>query len=359
MKADIQCRFPSEGHEIRCLGNYLKNVTTLKFKPHFIIREMGSTETPQEITIPFSVIDVMMTNASFKLETVQIPVLNDLAIISISLSLSPEEAFPISGFPRKLLSQKGTKGRFASSSELAHTDKIGLIDSSAAHQEFAKNPGLRHVTRHSGLGDDAGSFSSESSGTAFPEIQRLPKGAKLAIWQFLHERIEALNGRGEEVPAKIQLIERACEVDDDENSEDPNIESYSNVLHIACIIGNHWIVELQIRAHVDITILDGHGWTALAVAKAQGHKTCVRLLYDYRDANRLKVTSHYRSPSHLVKCSPECPIQIESNGLMAYPSTRRYSYIRKRLQIRSNHPIPRSDESFYFEMTVLRVSKLG
>ncbi len=108
--AEIRCRFPSDSHEIRYLGDYLKNVTTMKFTPKFIIGEKDSRAECQEIRITLSVIDIMMHNASFKVEMAQIPVSNEYAVTTISLSMSPGEALPISGFPRTLIAKKAIKG---------------------------------------------------------------------------------------------------------------------------------------------------------------------------------------------------------------------------------------------------------
>ena len=32
----------------------------------------------------------------------------------------------------------------------------------------------------------------------------------------------------------------------------------TTVLHTACAIGNHWLIQLQIKAGVDITAMDSH-----------------------------------------------------------------------------------------------------
>jgi hypothetical protein len=51
-----------------------------------------------------------MMKASFEVETVQIPVSNESAITTISLSIVDGEELPISGLPRALLAKKVTKG---------------------------------------------------------------------------------------------------------------------------------------------------------------------------------------------------------------------------------------------------------
>ena len=108
--AEIRCRFPSDSNEIRYLGDYLKNVTTMKFTPKFIIGEKDSKAQSQEIRITLNVIDIMMHNASFELGMAQIPVSNENAVTVICLSMAPGEALPISGFPRTLIAKRATKG---------------------------------------------------------------------------------------------------------------------------------------------------------------------------------------------------------------------------------------------------------
>ncbi|KAL8687035.1 MAG: hypothetical protein Q9224_005271, partial [Gallowayella concinna] len=111
ISVEIRCRFPSDSQEIRYLGDYLKNVSTVKFKPCFIFTEQESGTEPQEIPITIAVIKIMMMNASFNLETVHIPVSNENATITGFLSIVPGEALPISGFPRTLTPKKATKGK--------------------------------------------------------------------------------------------------------------------------------------------------------------------------------------------------------------------------------------------------------
>ena len=105
--AKIQCKFSSASPEIRRLGEYFKNFTTKYFQPCFIIGEKNSTSEPLEIIITELVIQKMIMNASFEVETIKISVANESAVTTITLSISDGEEFPISGFPRALFSQKG------------------------------------------------------------------------------------------------------------------------------------------------------------------------------------------------------------------------------------------------------------
>lgn len=105
--ARIQCKFPSASPEIRRLGEYFKNFTTKNFQPCFIIGEENSTLEPSKMIITELVIQKMIMNASFEIETIMISVSNESARTTITLSICEGEEFFISGFPRALLSQKG------------------------------------------------------------------------------------------------------------------------------------------------------------------------------------------------------------------------------------------------------------
>ena len=359
--AEIRCRFPSDSQKIRHLGEYLKNVTTSKFTPRFIIGEKDSKAEPQEIRITLSVIDVMMHNASFKLEAAQIPVSNEYAVTTVTLSVAAGEALPISGFPRTLIAKKVTKG-------ILPTHLVAATDTKARELVIVgldkggtqKQPKLPpRVVGHLSWRDDTSSEKSESSVTAFPEIQQLPKEAKWPIQRFLQERIAALYERGEKVPVKLRLLEEASEEMDYEGYNPEEGGPYGTVLHTASAIGNRWIVEMQIKAGVDVTALDHHGWTAFMVADAQGHTACARLLFQHMEAIGVGFVADAIAPSGIVKSEPSSPIEVESDDLMAMPGSWHYSLIRKRVQVRANHPIPPSYSTFYFEVAILNNGPLG
>ena len=221
-------------------------------------------------------------------------------------------------------------------------------------------PKLRpHVVRPLSWRDDSSSQRSDSSVTAFPEIQQLPKEAKWPIERFLRERIAALYERGEDVPVKLRLLEEASQEMDYEGYDPDAGGPYDTVLHTASAIGNHWIVEMQIKAGVDVTEVDNHGWTAFMVAEAQGHGTCARLLFEHMAAIGVSPVADAIAPSGIIKSEPTSPIEIEYNDLMAMPGSWHFSLIRKRVQVRANHPIPPSYPTFYFEVTILNNGPLG
>ena len=207
--------------------------------------------------------------------------------------------------------------------------------------------------------DETSSQRSEPSVTAFPEIQQLSKEARWSIRRFLQERITALYERGEDVPVKIRLLEEASEDKDYEGYSPEGDRPYSTVLHTAAAVGNRWIVEMQIKAGVNVTALDQHGWTAFMVADVQGHTTCARLLSEHMEAIGASLEANAIAPSGIVKSEPSSPIQIESHNLMAMPGSWHYSLIRKRVQVRANHPIPPDYSTFYFVVTILNNGPLG
>ena len=226
----------------------------------------------------------------------------------------------------------------------------------------------RRVTWPQDFGvDDASSQTSESSSFAFPELQQLPKKAKSAIREFLQARISGFESRHEEVPFKIRsLADATLEADEEEEDEeegDAETESkggpYGTVLHTACAIDTHWLVELQIKAGVDVTALDSHSWTALMVASAQGHSTCAKTLSEYMGNIVANPSPQPLPPTGLVKADSSTSIRIGDDNLTVTPGSWRAFWLQRRIQVRSNHPIPPDSPSFYYEMTILDNGPLG
>ena len=227
----------------------------------------------------------------------------------------------------------------------------------------------RRVTWPQGFGtDDDSSQTSEPSSIAFPELQQLPEKAKSAIREFLQARISGYESRHEEVPFKIRsLADAIWEADEDKEEEweeeDAETEGkggpYDTVLHTACAIGNHWLVELQIKAGVDVTTVNRHSWTAIMVAKAQGHSTCAKPLSEYMETNVANPIPQPLSPSGLVESDSSTSIKIEDDDMTATPGSWRAVWLQRRVQVRSNHPIPPKSPSFYYEMTILNNGPLG
>lgn len=221
--------------------------------------------------------------------------------------------------------------------------------------------------RHQTFAGEGTSFrSSESSHTVFPELQQLPREAKLPIRNFLREQISKFKG-GEDIPRKMWLLAEAFEeVEDDEGDDegrDSRTESgggpYGTVLHTAAAVDNCWLVKLQIKAGADVSAFDAHFWTALMVATAQGHANCIKPLSENTDTRKLKAAPRPLPPSSLVKAEPKLSVSFGQGNLTAATGSWSSLWLQKRIQLRSDHPIPPHFPTFYYEITILNSGPLG
>lgn len=221
--------------------------------------------------------------------------------------------------------------------------------------------------RHQTFAGEGTSFrSSESLDTVFPELQQLPREAKLPIRNFLREQISKFKG-GEGIPRKMLLLAEAfeeVEEDDGDNEErDPKTESgggpYGTVLHTAAAVDNCWLVKLQIKAGVDVSAFDAHFWTALMVATAQGHPNCIKPLCENTDTRKLNAAPRSLPPSSLVKAEPKLSVSFGQRNLTAATGSWSSLWLQKRIQLRSDHPIPPHFPTFYYEITILNNGPLG
>lgn len=105
MVGKIRCRFPDGSRDLRHLGSFLRNQQEPRFQPYFAIQEKLCEEI--KIDISTSVIENMVTKATFDLGLVHIPMSLQLGEVLITLSLLQEgtkrvKKNSISGFPRAL-----------------------------------------------------------------------------------------------------------------------------------------------------------------------------------------------------------------------------------------------------------------
>lgn len=200
----------------------------------------------------------------------------------------------------------------------------------------------------------------------------------MSIRQFLQERKSSFERRHEEVPCEIRSLANATQEadDEDEYSEEQNSDDeedgnrrddddkskgeggpHINILHTACTIDNSWLVELQIKAGVDLNVVDNHSWTALMIAKAQGHYDCIKLLSKHMEEHKETIVANSTPkplhPSGLVKADSRTYVKIGADNLTAGYGSWRTAWLHKRVQVRSNHPIPPTSPSFYYEVTIL------
>lgn len=311
----------------------------------------------------------MMMNASFEVDPILIPVSSESAITTISLSILDGEEISISGLPRALLTKKVVKGNRPSPAISRYQMLIlcALLALSPSSDEPGRQVKPGRASRHSAFaGDESSSRSSESSDTVFPELQQLPREAKLPIRDFLREQISRFKG-GEEIPRTMRLLAEATEEvqDEEEDVEGRDSETeggggpYGTILHTAAAVGNPWLVKLQIKAGVGVSALDGHFWTALMVAAAQGHTSCIKLLSEQMGSRKLKAAPLSLPPSCLVTAEPKLSISLGPKGLTAAMGSQKFVWLQKRIQLRSDHPIPPHFSMFYYEITILNNGPLG
>ncbi len=208
------------------------------------------------------------------------------------------------------------------------------------------------------------SRTGQSSHKVFPDLRRLSKKARLPIRNFLQEQLSKFQGE-KDVSRKMWLLAEAVkELNDDHEDEDVEKELSENVgaggphdtiLHTACLIGNYWLVKLQIEADVDVAALDQHLWTALMVAKAQGHTNCVELISEHMGNREVKAGPQALPPSGLGQSKPKGKLLITGERLtaVANSSSSGSTYIH----VSSDHPIPPHFQTFYYEIKILSSSK--
>lgn len=213
---------------------------------------------------------------------------------------------------------------------------------------------------------EGSSHTGNSSHRIFPDLRQLSKKARLPIRNFLQEQLSKFQGDKEDSSKIWRLAEAVKELNDDYEDEEAENEvseaigagsvPHDTILHTACIIGNVWLVKLQIEACVDVTALDQHLWTALMVAKAQGHTNCVDLLSEHmQTSSEVKAGPQALPPSGLGQSKLKGKLNISQDNLtaVANSSVSGSTYIH----ISSNHPIPPHFQTFYFEITILSGSK--
>ena len=242
---------------------------------------------------------------------------------------------------------------------MAHTYRstaLPLIPGEPQRQTKAKHP-----AQLLSLGNDSDSQTSKVPSIQFPELQELPKEARLPIRRFVQERTSSLHAKDEEIPVKLRLLAEAAQRDDD-GEDDGEIDSgtgpYGSILHTAATVGLYWIIELQIKAGADVASLDHHGWTARMIATAQGHHACAQLLSEHALSVGADSSLATLPPAALVTTQSSNFVRFGSDNLSVTPGVW-LPYLERRIQVRSDHPVPARSASFYYEMTILSNGPLG
>ncbi|KAM3089514.1 hypothetical protein ACMFMG_001101 [Clarireedia jacksonii] len=111
-KGLICCRFTGGSIEMKALGRILMEFMKEDFEPYFVVEEDRNYETTQKVPISEQSISDMMRRGVFRGDRIQIMVSKQFASTTISLCLreapyppSMDSYLPISGFPRKLMTE--------------------------------------------------------------------------------------------------------------------------------------------------------------------------------------------------------------------------------------------------------------
>lgn len=174
----------------------------------------------------------------------------------------------------------------------------------------------------------------------------------MPIRDFLQGQISSFKGE-KEIPRRLWLLAEATKdlADGDDGDGDHLTEGaegpYGSILHTASMVGNDWLVKLQIQAGVDVSALDNHFWTALMVATAQGHTSCANLLAEHMETGKAIAAPQVPGPSGLAKAGPKTSISMSCIEL------------EEAVQFRSDHPIPPHCRTFYYEILILNNGPLG
>lgn len=108
----IHCRFPERSIELKSLGKKLRELRSHYFGPHFVVAEHHQDHIASDVEIPTDTIAAMINDLSFSMDIIKISLSSKVARTTISLRLrQDEQALPISGFPRHLLTEERTECR--------------------------------------------------------------------------------------------------------------------------------------------------------------------------------------------------------------------------------------------------------
>ena len=358
----ILCKFPADSQEIRHLGGYLKDVTTKDFQPYFSITEVESSLLPTKIIIDLETVQKMTFNASFDIKKRQVAISSEFAVSSISLSILGGEELPISGFPKSLVARKVHKGDIIICCVVKkYADQYDSVGLSTSDAKMSRRHESELALRLS-LSDEGSHEEIESLSTNYPEYQDLASEMKLAVFDFLQERITEACKNSEIVDPRITFLAEEIAVNDDvKKSRDCIKDLGTTILHIACAIGDSWLVELLIKSGFDIDARDVDGWTAYVVARVSGKAACKHLLREHmRFSGVYPGSKGILTPNSLSR-DYENPIgsqvAIERDGLTV--SVVGDNSPGRNIQVTSNHPIPPTISVFYFEINIIENSGYG
>lgn len=219
----------------------------------------------------------------------------------------------------------------------------------------------RHNSDHSlrlSLSDEASHEEIEYLSKNYPEYQDLSSEMKLAIFDFLQERITDTREKGEVIDPRITLLADEVAVNDEVVKSMNRIKDLKmTILHTACAIGDSWLVELLIKSGIDIHVPDAHNWTAYMVACANKQAACRHILREHMQRTGIYPGSeNFLTPTGLVQLEGN-PITIKPDGLTVLLTASDDRTWMNR--VCPNHPISPTKKVFYYEITIIPTSQYG
>jgi len=100
----IRCRFPDDDPRISALGTLIFEKTGIANEAYFLISEQGQVGSHTTVKLGAEVLERMIRNCQFQLKQIKIPVSNEIYKTNIALRYGAGQEFPISGFPKCLIS---------------------------------------------------------------------------------------------------------------------------------------------------------------------------------------------------------------------------------------------------------------
>ncbi|THW47853.1 hypothetical protein D6D21_03207 [Aureobasidium pullulans] len=140
----IRCRFPDDDPRISALGTFIFEKTGIANEAYFLISEQGQVGSHTTVKLGAEVLERMIRNCQFQLKQTKIPVSNEIYKTNIALRYGAGQEFPISGFPKCLISPtRHSKGprRTLTSTE---TTRWAVRIQSQRHKQIKWSP-RKHV----------------------------------------------------------------------------------------------------------------------------------------------------------------------------------------------------------------------
>lgn len=95
------------------MGTFIFEKTGIANEAYFLISEQGQAGSHTTVKLGAEILERMIRNCQFQLKQIKIPVSNEIYKTNIALRYGAGQEFPISGFPKCLISPtRHSKGIF-------------------------------------------------------------------------------------------------------------------------------------------------------------------------------------------------------------------------------------------------------